>query len=216
MSDKDFRNDGSEGEDKMALDMKAALRKISEAQVNGGGNYIRGGTHLLELSTVLFEQKRDGVLCFIPELIVRESNATHLDHDGKEIAPHKAGETVSMVVKFAGSGLDMAGVNVKAFVCGLFGMDPNTVTEDELETYLIGGDVAETDAAGNPTGKKVFEPGISHKSQPARGMLIKCVGVPILTQKNKKPFVKLNWSPVAQTADEVRARRAAQEGKAAA
>ena len=199
----------------MALDMKAALRKISEAQVNGGGNYIRGGTHLLELSTVLFEQKRGG-LCFIPELLVRESSATHLDHEGKEIAAHKPGETVSMVVKFEGAGADMAGVNVKAFLCGLFGLDVAAVTDEEIETYLIGGDVAETDDAGNPTGKKVFEPGISHKSQPARGMLIKCVGVPIITKANKKPFVKLNWAPVAQTADEVKARRAAQEGKAAA
>lgn len=185
----------------MALDIKAALRKISEAQVNGGGNYIRGGTHLLELQNVLFEQKRGG-LCFIGEFIVRESAATHVDHEGKDIAPHKPGEIVSTVIKFEGNGADMAGVNVKALICGLFGSDPASITDEEIEQVLVG--TAE-------------QPGIPHKSQPARGMLVKCVGVPGLTKARKVPFVKLNWYSVAQEPAEIQARRAAQEsGKAAA
>lgn len=185
----------------MALDIKEALKQIAASKVNGGGEFIKGGTYVLELNKILFDQMRKG-LSFIGEFTVVEAQATANNE------PNKVGASVSTVINFHGAGLDMAGVNVKSLVCGLLDMDPATVSEDDIIDTIAGGEVDEG-------GKKVQVPGLKDASQPGRGMLVKCVAVPITT-KSGNPFTKLVWHPVKQTAEEIQARRAIQEGKKAA
>ena len=72
----------------------------------------------------------------------------------------------------------------------------------------MGGEVEED-------GKTIKVPGLRDESQPARGMLVRCVATPIKTRAGND-FTKLSWKPVEQTADEIQARRAVQEGKKAA
>lgn len=204
----------------MAMDLKAALRKVSEAKVNGNSAFIRGGTYLMEVKKVEFEEKRSG-LCFIAELIVRAAEATatypdekaYADKAGKDVIPNKVGEQVATVIKFDGKGADMAGVNVKKFVCGLFGEDPDTVEEDTIFETILGGEVEDEN------GKKVRVAGLRDPEQPGRGMLIKCVAIPTVTRAGQQ-FTVLNWETVPEeagnSAEEIAKRREAQEGKKAA
>lgn len=187
----------------MATNIQAALRKIAGAQVNQGGNFIRGGTYLLEVEKLIMEQKRKG-MCFIGELRVIESADTATSLKGEEIKANKVGERVGEVQNLDGKGADSAPGNIKAFVCALLGADPNATDEEELFEALQGTEENGEHIAG------LLEP-----SQPMRGKLIRCEAFEKPT-KAGNPFTVKNWSYVEQAPEDIQARRKAQDERAKA
>jgi hypothetical protein len=171
----------------MAFDRAALLKKIAAAKSNGGGVYIQPGQFILEVENILFESKYGGST-FIVEFIVRESISTEA---GKEA--NKVGTKCSSVdvVDKPGAAGDAAAGNVKAFVLGLYGLNAEEVSEAEF-----------LEAVG----------AITEKDQPAKGMLIGCTA--FTKPKKTKPgefLTAKRWTTVPQDADQIAARRAAQE-----
>ena len=181
----------------MALDRKALLKNMEgKLKFSDGGDYLKDGIYEngLEIRNLIIDQKRSGPM-FIAEFIVLSSKPTgEVDKDGKARLPHPAGSKPSFVVKLDDTnGLGLG--NMGKFLAAVEGVDPKSLTEAQIFALAEG----YTDA-----------------DQPARGMIISDATFNKPTKGKGTAFTHHRWANVAQTPEEIMARRAVQEGKAAA
>lgn len=181
----------------MAIDRKALLSGVvGNAKVFESGDYLRAGLYEdggLEIKNIIVDQKRSG-LKFIVEFIVRKSKANgELDQHGKPCIPHAVGTQPAFLANL-GDVNGLGAGDMAKFLGALDDEDPKTFTPDQL--------------------LKLAE-GYSAPDQPGRGMLIDDSGFVKPTKGKGQDFTHHRWKNVPQTNEEIAARRAAQEKKAA-
>lgn len=145
---------------------KQKVKKSTASQ--GGGPYIREGTHLLRLDMIKEVESFANDDIAVAEFVVEETDSEHPDM--------KPGKTVSRLWNFTQH--QSAAGNYKAFLIAAYGnLDDDgefeALEEDELSDEMI--DVA------------------SSEKNPFNGALFYCVGNTIITKKNKKEFTKCRW-----------------------
>jgi hypothetical protein len=179
----------------MATSREALLKKIAQSKASAGGNIIKDGNYVFEVVNLLLESKFNGSM-FIAEFQVREAVASgEKDSSGVPVEPNKIGSMCSYVVNLD-KNISAAG-NAKALILALYGLDEAEVSEEDFLAALSA---------------------VTEKDQPARGMLIadSTFRKTIRGGPNAgKPFTAHRWQNVAQVADDIAARRKAQESKAA-
>lgn len=172
----------------MSVD-RSVFQKIANSQAAGGGNYLRDGEYLLTVSK-FFAKKMFGGNTVVAELKVEQCRASgETNPDGTPTLPNPVGTTCSCAWKIDKH--DAAAGNVKAFVLGILGYQESQLTESQYIDLLE----KVTDDAKNPL----------------RGMRVKCSTYrgQIRSGANAgKPITKPRWEKVAQTKEEVQARRA--------
>lgn len=184
------------------------FKKIADANVGGGGNYIKHGSYLLEIKRAFIEKKRAGMM-YITEFIVRES--TPIDDSEK---PNAVGSDCSFAANLEqkdGVGLG----NVKGFILGLYGLSEKTMSDEEKAELPM---VIETLTNDDPKAEMTKKDGSKGliPVQPARGMLVRCSTYKKQTKDKSKTLTLPNWEAVSQTAEEIKARRAALDTAATA
>ena len=186
---------------------------IGKARVAGGGVNIRHGVYPSLLVKKMFFGDMNSGPCFILELRVHEAPRRIDVVEGtvtrKDVEPNAIGTECSLAVNFDGAGKLSAKSNVRAVILGLFGMEDDKVSDDQVEATVNE---------------------ICSDAQPARGMLIGLSTFPKMVRSKKdlpdnapgKWITGLKWECVAMPGEgrnsqaEVAKRRAALDRAAAA
>lgn len=169
--------------------------QIANSKASGGGTYINDGKYLFEIRRLILEKMHTGI-CFVAELIVRESEPVEVPADlqkpteiGKPILPNKVGAEVSVVFNMTKQ--ESAAGNAKALLLAIDGTPESDVDPAQFAAMI----------------KRTCS-----KEQPFRGALVRDVTFRKPIQKGPnagKPFTGHKWATVEQTIPEIQARRAA-------
>lgn len=157
--------------------VKAAMKRAGQGAKNsGGGNNIRHGRGILMIDKWYWRQGHKG-LSHVHEFIVTKSEKNIVMEGDKKIdvEPNAVNSSCSAVYNYDGKAKDMAGVNSARFVLGLFGLEADAVSEEDVE--------------------KTIEEGSADDSNPCRGMVIGYETYPIQTKAGAW-IVGVKWSCV--------------------
>lgn len=179
--------------------------KIAQAKVSQKSDNIRDGQYLFEVRNLIYKDMQGG-MTFVAELGVVEgkSKGDKNAETGEPVEPNAVGSTVGYVQPL--NAFAAAPNNIKAFICALLDANPDTVSEVEFEK------TCEELFGAVPSGKggATFQ---DKDQQPCRGMLIKGATYQSKVKSGAnagKIFTYCQFSHVAQTPEEIKARRAAQ------
>lgn len=133
----------------------ALAKKIAEAKMSSGGINIRDGAYVFIVKRVMCESKFKGTF-FIVEFEVHEATKILVvDKDGRtlDVEPNKVGTSCSVAfgVEQPGKAGQAAQSNTKQFVCGIYGLDDKTTSEEKFAELASK---------------------ITQDDQPARGMMV--------------------------------------------
>lgn len=178
---------------------------IVNAKVSFGGNRIMDGKYLFITKKLLAKKsdKNSAKAFFIAEFYVEESAAVDVPVDlmtaaeranGDKInPPNKPGSDCSVAIDLSS---ENGPSNVKAILCGLEGIDPQSLDD-------------------SPEGKAKFAAllrGSVQAANPFRGVQVRCSTNRKLIQKGQnkdKPFTANRWDSVPQTPADALKRRTA-------
>ena len=138
---------------------------IENAKTSSAGNYIRPGTHVLQIHELKGTQSRKGETLFIIDDAEVLDSIAGVDMQGEPVAPHRVGENVSVVWNVTKH--DAALGNIKQFMSAVANCDPDDVDQ--------AGVLAAVSA-----------------QQPFRGTKVRCQAT-ATTTKDGRPFTKLHF-----------------------
>ena len=165
--------------------MSDFFAKIAAAQASGGGNYIKDGVYGLTV-TALKEIRGHNGYSIVAEFHVDASAPNgERDASGALVEPNPVGSSVSVVSNFKH---ESSAGNVKALAIAL--LTPLGYTEAQIDAAAIATLVSD--------------------KNPARGIRVNDTTYRKSIQKGPnagKPITLNRWEPVAQTPDEIAARR---------
>jgi hypothetical protein len=184
--------------------LKAALKTAMNAPVSGNGNRFRDGEYELTVLTMTFDDKQNGPT-FIPEFVIDSSKTDSgaIGEDGKPSGATANAAGTQASCPFVLQSSKSAGGNMKKFVCALLGVEHDQVTPDEL-IETVSEMTNHVAGAKNDAGEVM---GVN----PGRGMRVRMrtYRSQIKSGKNAGKYgLFYNWENIAQTPEQIAARRA--------